>query len=1347
MKNNLYILGAIIMLVGATVAEATTRPTPDHQLGTARPAATRPATMSKRMPAAEHLKSLPNRTRQTYRNNEDKAHTTEFVDQDMSDQLKGVAKVARPVRHLSPDLMQQVQDLTDPHYLRTHLAASKANGTATPRAMDKDLPWTADQKLANPTDMNDEYISIAEYAVTGTLYAVFAAKDLGGTDRDIHIAQSTDGGISWEVWEMPAFNEDEYHPAIAIDGSGYLHVTWVRADGYILRARTTNPDVPTQWAWVKGLAVLEPCATPSIAVSGGGDFAKVFIAAGWLTLNPSYYQYEWTMVFMSSSNGGNSVIYDYFLPDGYADYWPDVSMSGGTVHFINAEVDGYTGETEILIATDIYNGSFADPASMTGWTSNNAGFPQIAGQGSDVFVVYQLDWSDGATTDGDIIYLFSWDAGESWFGPYGMVADEYDSVGPTIFARDGIVGCLWLDAPAGADEFQLGSRLGSGYGNIGFFGDVELVTEEPRVEPTFHSAFGVATESGVHATWIDRRDFATEGHNVYTSRHAVEPNLTPFVPAEWDTSLLANMIAGERGDGWVAAGDTAFVSFAFLNDGLKDATTTFFMDLEVDGEIIASWQLAGGLETGTYVPLEDYPIVLPRGLHTISLVIDPTDAVSESDESDNILSRTYNWIEGDPDLRFHPTSLVTVVSPALKRSTALKLGDAPLTRREVHLPVISADLGAAMNQSKSGEMLRVMIVPAERLDPEQMGDALKDASNATRREAIINGARNQMESNHALLASDLNMLVSAGLAEEPQPLWMPGMIAMRMSAAAVEKLALNPDIGLLWLDDHMSETYGIPSLNNNKQVTGGNEKSVAWHLTAIGADQAWADGQTGAGVLVGLLDTGVAYDHPDLQNHLWDGGSAYPNHGWDAVDDDNDPYDGDENWYHGTHTGGLIVGDGTYGTTTGVAPGAELMVLRSVPGYFSDMIEAMQFGLDNGVHIFSMSAGWTLPPDDVRVANRYNAELLLSIGIPWIAAAGNGDNYGGHNSVPNNIASPGDCPSPWYAPNGGQTAVFTVGAVDIGNNIGSTSSYGPTEWDTTNPNSETDYHDYPHLPGLMKPDIAAPGVNIISTTGLDGYISYDGTSMACPLITGSFCLVMANSPGLTPAQLAEIFETTATDMTNSPATTGRDNYSGAGLVNIPAALAQTPSARPLQVEITNYGNLPLVFGDMYKGANWVQLDTPTGYLAPGASKTLQVTIDPAGMSEGTYESYVLFMANDPRGPRVLPITLIYGDYVTAVDDETPVTVQGGMDNYPNPFNPRTMLRFNTKAPGRVELVIHDIRGHRVRSLVNSDLAAGRHQYLWDGLNEQGGSVASGQYFARLVAPDTPPVTRKLMLVR
>lgn len=367
-----------------------------------------------------------------------------------------------------PGLAGRLSALTDPRGLRRieGMLAAETDPTKvsvpglrlpavgdTRPTPDKDLPWTPDQLLANPTNMNDEHVSLAENPVTGHLFAVFAAADLGGTDRDIHISRSTDGGANWTTWEMPSSSGDEYHPDLAIDAAGYIHVIWIRDDGSLMRARTSAPDNPAAWTNVFSFVVGEPLAIPSLAVSGAGDFAKLFIAVDWQTLNYDYYWYEWTLLFLHSTNGGLSLNYDYFLPDGYEDLWPTVAMDGGTVHFVNAEVDLYTGETEILIATDAYNGGFADPGLLSGWTSNNCGFPAVACQGDDVFVVYQHDYTDGLTTDGDIIYSYSWDVGASFFGPYGLVADEYESVGPTVFTRvEWSAACGWTRRPAGTSS-------------------------------------------------------------------------------------------------------------------------------------------------------------------------------------------------------------------------------------------------------------------------------------------------------------------------------------------------------------------------------------------------------------------------------------------------------------------------------------------------------------------------------------------------------------------------------------------------------------------------------------------------------------------------------------------------------------------------------------------------------------------------------------------------------------------------------------------------------------------------------------------------------------------------------
>lgn len=1274
-----------------------------------------------------------------------------FAEVDLSDRTREAANPEPAGQPFAPGLRAMQDRLTDPFFLRPSGAAPLGT-TGARRALsaDKDAPWSANTLLANPTSMNDDHVSLAASPDGSALYAAFTAVDLGGTDRDVHVARSLNQGLTWQFWKLPSFTTDEYQPELAVDGAGYLHVVWIRDDGVILRSRSTNPGDPSAWAWVKGLTVGEPCALPSLAVTGAGDFAKVFIAANWLTVNYDYYQYEWTLIFMYSSNGGNTVTYDYFLPDGYPDYWPDVAMTAGTVHFVNAEQDGETGEMEILIATDAYTGSFASPASFTGWTPSNAGYPRVACQDADVYVAYQLDYTDGITSDGDIIYTYSQDSGSSFFGPYGLVADEYDSVGPSLFVRGGVVGCAWLDAPAGGDEFQLATRLASAHGAADFFGDVEIITDAPRVEPVFHAADGVLTGLRAHAAWSDRRDYPTQGRNIYTSRRDLQPNLAAFTPSGWDDALVVNMIEGERAAGYTAADDTNYVSFAFLNDGLRDISAGFFIDLEVDGVPVASWRLDGGLPSGTYVPLEDFPLPPgPRGSHSLGVRLDPDGLVAEDDEADNAFGRAFDFVVGNPVLRFRPTGLVSIINPYLKRADALKLAQDPPLRREAWLDPVDERLREAMAKAAGDERLRVMIVPAERVDPAALGEQLKDAARSTRREAVALAARGQVARSLAALQPTLDTLAKAGQAGPARALWLPGTIAAELSPQAVAVLAADPAVGRLWLDDVPCRTFGGPATagpDGTSTTADAADKAIAWHLTAIGADQAWAAGNTGAGVLVGHLDSGIAYDHPDIAAHLWDGGSAFPHHGWDSVDEDDDPYDGDASWHHGTHTAGLIAGDGASGTKTGVAPGARLMALRVVPGYQGDLVEGMQFGLEHGVQLFSMSAGWSLAGADVRAANRYNAEMLLAMDVPWYAAAGNGSPTG-HYALPTDIASPADCPSPWYAPNGGRTAVLTVGGLTSAGAVETSSSHGPTSWNLANPFGATNYRDYPYPPGLMKPDVAAPGTNVTSLAGASGYVAYTGTSMACPQVAGAAAILLAASPGLTPAQLAEALETSADDITASPAAAGRDQYSGAGRIDIPAALAGVPAGTALEFTIQNAGNLPLVFGAMRAGAGWVSADQPPAFLAPGAVVRLSARLDPAGLLEGVHETTLSFASNAPGSPHRLPVQLIYGDYATGVQDDVPTAGPAALAGYPNPFNPRTTLRFTLATAGPVSLEIHDLAGRLVRRLVAGSLPAGAHEITWDGTDEAGRGVASGQYVARLGAGDRTAVTRKLTLLR
>lgn len=82
-----------------------------------------------------------------------------------------------------------------------------------------------------------------------------------------------------------------------------------------------------------------------------------------------------------------------------------------------------------------------------------------------------------------------------------------------------------------------------------------------------------------------------------------------------------------------------------------------------------------------------------------------------------------------------------------------------------------------------------------------------------------------------------------------------------------------------------------------------------------------------------------------------------------------------------------------------------------------------------------------------------------------------------------------------------------------------------------------------------------------------------------------------------------------------------------------------------------------------------------------------------------------------------------------------VSASAPMAVMPNPFNPRTTVQFFVQTPGRVQIDVFDVRGRRVRGLLQKNLSAGVHEAIWQGVDDRGASVASGVYFLRMKTPD------------
>jgi subtilisin family serine protease len=258
----------------------------------------------------------------------------------------------------------------------------------------------------------------------------------------------------------------------------------------------------------------------------------------------------------------------------------------------------------------------------------------------------------------------------------------------------------------------------------------------------------------------------------------------------------------------------------------------------------------------------------------------------------------------------------------------------------------------------------------------------------------------------------------------------------------------------------------------------------------IGAQQVWTDGDTGTGVKVAVLDSGVDAEHPDLTGQV-DTSASFVPYEEDVVD-----FNG-----HGTHVASTIAGTGSAsdGKERGVAPGARLAVGKVLDsegrGQESWIIAGMEWAArDQHAKIISMSLGGG--GDATDPMSQTVDQLSRETGALFVVAAGNGG--------PHAISSPGAA-----------DAALTVGAVDSADHLADFSSQGPRDGDAG-----------------LKPEITAPGVDILAARshykrGAGYYTTMSGTSMATPHVAGAAALLASEHPDWTGSQLKEALVSSA----------------------------------------------------------------------------------------------------------------------------------------------------------------------------------------------------------------------------
>ena len=495
---------------------------------------------------------------------------------------------------------------------------------------------------------------------------------------------------------------------------------------------------------------------------------------------------------------------------------------------------------------------------------------------------------------------------------------------------------------------------------------------------------------------------------------------------------------------------------------------------------------------------------------------------------------------------------------------------------------IDPELLQLMN-SRSGEKFSVNIVLKEDIDANSLNVRKSFSSKEAKRAYMVQEMKYLAEKSQADVLKTLQATERSNQVTDIRCNWIINMINCNANADVIYKIAEHPDVEAIVYNKLQYMLF------NEKAVESSPIRGMTQNITNINADDVWNLGYTGKGVIVAVLDTGVNTDHVDLKDHLWSDASG--NHGWNALDGSYYINDADG---HGTHCAGTICGDGTSGTQTGIAPDATLMCIKVLgddgSGTFQATIDGVQYAIENGADVMSLSlgsgmvdgSGNLIASDLTAVENNYDLSArmarkafanALTHGVVAAVAAGNDGRWvNGNAKVPRNVNVPGDCPPPWIHPDqkaiyeGGLTSVICIGAVDYYDEVADFSGRGPVTWDTEKINQSgyingyeeenyyPGYSDYPYdgssKLGLIRPDVVAPGVSILScsNTSNTGFQTMSGTSMATPCAAGAMALLLEANPNLTPAQICEALETKAVKLPTS--TSKKNNDYGSGRIDI-----------------------------------------------------------------------------------------------------------------------------------------------------------------------------------------------------
>ncbi|MBF0544163.1 MAG: S8 family serine peptidase [Candidatus Riflebacteria bacterium] len=388
---------------------------------------------------------------------------------------------------------------------------------------------------------------------------------------------------------------------------------------------------------------------------------------------------------------------------------------------------------------------------------------------------------------------------------------------------------------------------------------------------------------------------------------------------------------------------------------------------------------------------------------------------------------------------------------------------------------------------------------------------------------LIRNLQQECDKNFEALSSRVNT-------EAVDKIWAANAIAITASSEKIKTIAKLENVEFVFPVQRRKYIIDDP---NSKPVYIRSE--AQWGVAKIRAPEVWNKFKVdGSGIVVGQVDTGVDITHPLLAGKVIAFRDFTSNPKPGCYDDHG----------HGTHTAGTICGSGG----VGVAPGARLISAKAFDkngdSTEESQMKAMQWMMDpdgnpqtnDFPRVVSNSWSRDTSSDGSDPIDMTYFEIVknwVALGILPVFSAGN-SGPSGRIEVPANFLN-----------------TWTIGATQDNDKLSDFSSRGPCKWITDT---------------YIKPDVTAPGEEVVSCSIGGGLVSKSGTSMACPHAAGLVALMLQANPKITITEIRKIAEDTSVDLGKK----GKDNLYGAGRIDAFACISKIAPQTPLENIVEGY---------------------------------------------------------------------------------------------------------------------------------------------------------------------------------